>query len=275
MAAPLASLPSSPRPPRPVRSVTAVRYATALREGGSMPGLVEADDDGLYVVKLRGAGQGTPVLVAELVCAELARAAGLPVPEIVLVELDTKLGRNEPDSEIREQLMKSAGTNLGLDYLPGSVTYDPAAGPPVPHALASRIVLFDAFVTNPDRSAKNPNMLRWHDALWLIDHGAALYYQYSYAPDAPLAGARSAFSRIRDHVLLTRATDLAGAAAHLAAAWTRDVIATIVHQLPDGWLVTPHGPLPTRDEYAAWLGARVEALPHIAEEAARVRAQLV
>lgn len=249
-----------------------------------MPGLFEADDDGLYVVKLRGAGQGPPVLLAELLCAELARAAGLPVPEIVLIDVDPALGRNEPDSEIRELLLKSAGVNLGLDYLPGSITYDPAvtasgASPtvslkPSPE-LASRIVLFDAFVMNPDRSAKNPNMLRWHDHLWLIDHGAALYFQYSWQPDAPLAGARSAFSRIRDHVLLPLANEIPNAAKRLASVWTRTLITSITNALPDAWLTSPHAQMPTREQYADWLVTRVEALPHIAEEAARVRAQLV
>ncbi len=258
----------------PLRHVQAVRYVTALREGGSMPGLCEADDDGLYVVKLRGAGQGTPVLVAELLCAELARAAGLVVPEVVFVEVDAALGRNEPDSEIRELLMRSTGLNLGLDYLPGSLTFDPAVDR-VDAALASKTVLFDAFVTNPDRSAKNPNMLRWHDGVWLIDHGAALYFQYSWQPEAPAAGARGAFGRIRDHVLFGAAKDIVGAVPALQAAWTADVIEAITRQLPDTWLTSPHGAMPSREQYATWLSTRVEALPHIAEEAARVRAQLV
>lgn len=266
-----------------VRHVQAVRYVTALREGGSMPGLCEADDEGLYVVKLRGAGQGTPVLVAELLCAELARAAGLVVPEVVFVEVDPVLGRNEPDSEIRELLLRSGGLNLGLDYLPGSLTYDPAVDV-VESGLASRIVLFDAFVTNPDRSAKNPNMLRWHDGsgdkksgltTWLIDHGAALYFQYSWQGDAPLAGAGGAFARIRDHVLLPAATEIAGAVAGLQAAWTPEVIEAIAGQLPDTWLDGSHAALPTREQYAAWLTTRVAALPHIAEEVARVRAHVV
>jgi len=247
-----------------------------------MPGLFEADDDGLYVVKLRGAGQGPPVLLAELLSAELARAADLPVPEVVLIDVDPALGRNEPDTEIRELLLKSAGINLGLDYLPGSITYDPAVAGISPSVslmpsaeLASRIVLFDAFVMNPDRSAKNPNMLRWHDQLWLIDHGAALYFQYSWQPDAPVAGARSPFPRIRDHVLLPLASEIVAAATHLAAVWTASLISSITDAVPDAWLTSPHAQMPTREQYAEWLTTRVEALPHIAEEAARVRAQLV
>lgn len=268
-----------------VRRVTAVRYVTPLREGGSLPGLFEADDDGLYVVKLRGAGQGTPVLVAELLCAELARAAGLPVPEVVQIDLDAALGRNEPDPEIRQLLMASVGLNLGLDYLPGAITYDPAAelrdrshgGPSTPPdaELASRVVLFDAFVTNPDRSARNPNMLRWHRRLWLIDHGAALYFQYSWQAEAPTAGARAPFSRIQDHVLLTRASQVPEAAAHLQACWTPAFIADLTSKLPESWLSSPHFQLPSREQYAQWLTTRVDALPHIAQEVARVRANLV
>ena len=274
---------AAPRTALPVRKVAAVRYVTPLREGGSLPGLCEADDDGLYVVKLRGAGQGPPVLVAELVCAELARAAGLPVPEVVQIDLDAALGRNEPDPEIHQLLMASVGLNLGLDYLPGAITYDPAAellaspgGVRAPDAtLASRIVLFDAFVMNPDRTARNTNLLRWHQRLWLIDHGAALYFQYSWQPDAPTAGARAAFPRIQTHVLLTRASRIAEASAHFQAAWTPALVGAICDQIPEPWLSSPHFQLPSREQYATWLTTRIDALPHIAEEVARVRANLV
>ncbi|MFO0747070.1 MAG: HipA family kinase [Myxococcota bacterium] len=258
-----------------LRTVTAIRYVTPLREGGSMPALVEADDDGLYVVKLRGAGQGPPVLVAELIAAELARVAGLMVPDVVGVEVDQALGRNEPDSEVRGLLMASGGLNLGLDFLPGSVTYDPAADPAPDALLASTLVLFDAFVTNPDRTPKNPNLLTWQRRLWLIDHGAALYFQYAWNAEAPLAGARTAFARIKDHVLLPLASRLGDAAKALQSAWTAEKIAAITVDIPDSWLVSDHAVLPTREQYAAWLQTRLEALPHIAEEAARVRASLV
>ncbi|MBL8784198.1 MAG: aminotransferase class I and II [Deltaproteobacteria bacterium] len=270
------------RPGTGPRTVVATRYVTALREGGSLPGLIEADDDGLYVVKLRGAGQGTPVLVAELLAAGLARAAGLPMPEVVLVEVDSALGRNEPDPEIHALLLASVGLNLGLDFLPGSITFDPAASLAPSSELASRIVLFDAFITNPDRSAKNPNLLEWHDGgqrgkrgLWLIDHGAALYFQYGWRQEAPLAGARSAFSRLGGHVLLSRASGLAAAVGDLQAAWTPEVIAALCAAIPDTWLDGAHMTLPSREQYAAWLTARVEALPHLAEEAARARAHHV
>jgi hypothetical protein len=147
-----------------------IRYVTPLREGGSLPAIVEADDDGLYVLKFRGAGQGPRMLIAELVSGELARVAGLPVPEVVFAELDPELARTEPDPEIHALILDSAGLNLALDYLPGSVTYDPVVQRLGPD-LASRIVWFDAFVSNVDRTAKNTNMLLWHRKLWLIDHG--------------------------------------------------------------------------------------------------------
>ena len=154
-----------------MRTVAATRYVTPLREGGSLPAIVEADDSGMYVLKFRGAGQGVHALVAELICGELARALELPVPEVVLVALDAALGRNEPDAEIRDLLKKSAGLNLALDYLPRSITFDPVVGPAPSAELASRIVWFDAFVTNVDRTPKNPNLLVWHRQLYLIDHG--------------------------------------------------------------------------------------------------------
>ena len=165
-----------------LRTVSATRYVTPLNEGGSLPGLVEADDDGLYVLKFRGAGQGPKALVAEVIAGELARALGLRVPELVLVELDPLLGRAEPDPEIQELLLASAGLNLGVDYLPGSLTFNPAAGLPPTAELAARVVWFDALVTNVDRTPQNPNILVWHRALWLIDHGAALYFHHAPVP---------------------------------------------------------------------------------------------
>ena len=157
-----------------LRTVRATRYVTALREGGSLPGLIEADDDGLYVLKFRGAGQGRLALVAEVLVGELARAVGLPVPELVLIELDPDLGRAEPDPEIQELIAGSGGLNFGIDFLPGALAYTPAAGPP-PEELAADVVWLDALATNVDRTPRNPNLLVWHASLWLIDHGAALY----------------------------------------------------------------------------------------------------
>ncbi|MGH3049273.1 MAG: HipA family kinase, partial [Gaiellaceae bacterium] len=159
-----------------LRTIEATRYVTPFREGGSLPALVEASDDGLYVLKFRGAGQGPKALVAEVVAGELARALGFSVPELALVELDPALGVAEPDPEIQDLLAASAGTNLGVDFLPGALGFNPAAGPAPAPELAADVVWFDALVTNVDRTARNPNLLLWHGRLWLIDHGAALYF---------------------------------------------------------------------------------------------------
>jgi len=182
-----------------VRTVTASRYVTPLREGGSLPAIIEADDDGLYVLKFRGAGQGPKALVAELLAGEIGRAVGLPVPEIVFVELSAELARTEPDAEIQSLIGASAGLNVALDYLPGSVTFDPLVF--VPEArLASAIVWFDAFVCNVDRTARNVNMLIWHRRLWLIDHGASLYFHHSW--NSRDQHATKPFTLIKDHALL-------------------------------------------------------------------------
>src|SRR5262245_17055105 len=170
-----------------LRKVRATRYVTPLREGGSLPAIVEADDEGLYVLKFRGAGQGPLALVAELVAGEIGRALGLSVPEIVLVEVDAVLGRNEPDEEIRDLLKASTGLNLALDYLPGATMFDPAAGDIADSPTASLAVVFDAFVTNIDRTVKNPNLLMWHRKLYFIDHGAALYFHHDWKQTAEMA----------------------------------------------------------------------------------------
>src|SRR5882762_4687826 len=187
------------------RTVVATRYVTPLREGGSLPAIIEADDDGMYVLKFRGAGQGPKALIAELVAGEVARAAGLPVPEIVFVELDPELARAEPDPEIQDLIRASTGLNLALDYLPGSVMFDPVAEQPDAD-LASAIVWFDAYVTNIDRTARNTNMLMWHRRLWLIDHGAALYFHHSWTNYRERSS--DAFPLIKDHVLLKLAGSL-------------------------------------------------------------------
>src|SRR5258708_9024 len=188
-----------------VRTVTATRYVTPLREGGSLPAIIEADDDGMYVLKFRGAGQGPKALIAELVAGELARAAGLPVPEIVFVELDPELARTEPDPEIQDLIRASAGLNLALDYLPGSITFDPVVDKPDP-GLASSVVWLDALISNVDRTPRNPNILTWHKKLWLIDHGASLYFHH--ASSDFVSRARRPFPQIKDHVLLPFATQL-------------------------------------------------------------------
>lgn len=239
-----------------------------------MPALVEADDDGLYVVKLRGAAQGTPMLVAEVIAAGLARAVDLPVPEVVAVVLDPVLGRNERDSEVRELLLKSGGINVGLDFLPGSITYDPVADPAPSPQLASTIALFDVLVMNPDRSAKNPNMLSWQNRLWLIDHGAALYFHYAWQPETPLAGADRPFAPLASHVLLALATDIEGLVETLAPCWFH-AIDTVIAEVPESlWEEGNVNTMPPRDAYARWLRARVEALPAIAAHAQTLVARL-
>ena len=261
-----------------MRTVRAARYVMPFRQGGSVPALVEADDLGLYVVKLRGAGQGAKVLVAELVTGELARAAGLDVPEIVLVELDRELAASEPDPELCMPLEASAGLNLGLDYLPGSITYDPVVGPPPDPQVASRIVLLDAFVANVDRTPRNANLLSWHDRVWLIDHGASLYVHHGWTPDEPLEGVEDPFPEVRDHVLLREASALRDAGAHLAATIGPALIDRVVAQVPPSWLEhdrTFADVEAQRAAYRGWLTARIATLPRLVEEAERARAQRV
>jgi len=218
-----------------VRTVAATRYVTPFREGGSVPGLVEADDDGLYVVKWRGAAQGVKALIAELVVGELARALDLPVPDIVLVDLDLRLAAAEPDPEIHALLEGSGGLNVGLDFLPGALTYNPAADPPPAASLAAEIAWFDALTTNPDRTVRNPNILMWHGRPWLIDHGAALYVQHTWRD--PDAHARRPFPPLREHILLPFAGPLVEADARLAPRLTPELIDGIVGLVPDAWLL--------------------------------------
>jgi HipA-like protein len=240
-----------------LRRVAATRYATALREGGSLPGLVEADDDGLYVVKFTGAGQGPAALVSEVVVGELARALGLLVPELVVVEVDPALVRAEPDPEIRELVQASAGPNLGVDFLPGALPYSPDR-PPDPE-LAAGVVWLDALVENVDRTPRNPNLLRWHGNLWLIDHGASLFVHHGSAD--PLAVAARPFPAIRDHVLLPAAGSIAAADERLAPRADPAAAAALV---PEAW--TDGAP------YTAHLEARLSEPREWVQEADRARA---
>jgi hypothetical protein len=255
-----------------VRTVTASRYITPLREGGSLPAVIEADDDGLYVLKFRGAGQGRKALIAELLAGELARAAGLPVPEIVFVQLDAELARTEPDAEIQDLMRASAGLNLALDYLPGSVAFDPLVHR-LDADLASAIVLHDAFVSNVDRTPRNVNLLMWHRQVWLIDHGASLIFHHQW--DGYLERSTSPFPMIKDHVLIGQASRIADADARLAQRLSAEVMARIVDGVPDDWLEeTPHfrGPREQRAAYLRYLTARLQAPRRFVEEALRARA---
>ena len=240
-----------------LRGVEATRYVTPLREGGSLPGLVEADDDGLYVVKFRGAGQGAKALVAEVVVGELARALGLPVPELVAVELDPRIGVAEPDPEIQELLQGSAGTNLGVDFLPGALAFDEATARELDPAWAAQVVWLDALTTNVDRTPRNPNLLVWHGRTWLIDHGAALYLQHG-ADDLPALAERP-FPALAEHVLLARAGSIAEAHERLAGV-AADAIAGAVAAVPAAWL-----PEPGRDPYADYLERRLRWGGFVAE----------
>jgi hypothetical protein len=255
-----------------LRTVTATRYVTPLREGGSLPAIVEADDDGLYVLKFSGAGQGSKALIAELVAGEIGRALGLPVPEIVFVELDPALGSTEADPEIQDLIKASAGLNLALDYLPGSITFDPLIQKPDP-ALASATVWFDAYTTNVDRTLRNTNILVWHRKLWLIDHGAALYFHHAWEADY-LERSRKPFMKINEHVLLPFANEIAEADAELCARLTPEVIRGVVELIPDAWL----GDEPRfsnadehRKAYMEYLLRRLDAPRTFVEEASRAR----
>ena len=246
-----------------MRTVTATRYVAPLREGGSMPGLVEADDDGLYVLKFRGAGQGPLALVAEVVGGELARALGLLMPELVLIDLDPVLGHAEPDPEIQELIDASAGVNLGVDFLPGALPFA-AAIDGVDPGWAADVVWLDALITNVDRTPRNPNLLSWHGRVWLIDHGAALYRQHAADDLATEAG--RPFAPIRDHVLLPHAGSIADAHERLAPKLDAAAVDAVVGAIPQAWLSGR-----PRAGYAAYLNERLAdgAFAREAEEARR------
>lgn len=251
-----------------LRTVKAMRYVTPLREGGSLPAIVEADDDGLYVLKFRGAGQGIKALIAELVGGEIGRTLGLRVPEIVFVELDAALARTEPDPEIQDLIKASGGLNLALDYLPGSITYDTMIEKPAA-ALASKIVWFDALTANVDRTPRNANMLWWHKNIWLIDHGAAFFYHHN--ADTFTANSRNPFRQIKDHMLLPFADEIETADAGASALLPPEVLREIVSLIPDEWLDEPEK---TRSRYLEFLTARLAAPREFVKEAIDARRNL-
>ena len=238
-----------------LKEVIATRYITPLREGGSLPGLVEADDFGTYVLKFTGAGQGRKTLVAEVVCGELARRLGLRVPRLVTVGLDPVLGLGEPEQQVQDLLRSSGGTNLGMDFLSGALGFDPLAFAVSPEE-AGRIVWFDALVNNVDRSWRNPNLLMWRGELWLIDHGATMIWHHNW-PGAEAFAGRSYDAS--DHALARFAPDLAGAAAELAPRVTEELLTEVTAEIPDAWLADEPGfdtPDDLRHAYARVLLAR-------------------
>jgi hypothetical protein len=236
-----------------MRRVSATRYVTALREGGSLPGLVEADDDGLYVVKFRGAGQGPGALVSEVVAGELGRAIGLRVPELVVIDVVPELGHAEPDPEIQELIEASAGTNLGMDFLPGALPFDGSSDRRIDPDEAAAIVWFDWLITNIDRTPRNPNLLSWHGHLWLIDHGAAFFRQHGPVPLSLTAGRPTPM--LSDHLLLPAAGPVRSAGEKLAGA-VRDATGAAVAAVPSEWL----GPEPEaeREQFRLFLEARLK-----------------
>ena len=246
----------------PLPTIEATRYVTPLREGGSLPALVEASDDGLYVLKFTGAGQGPKALVAEVVAGELARALGFTVPELALVELDPALAQAEPDPEIQDLLDASAGRNVGMDFLPGALPFTPERPPDA--ELAADVVWFDALVLNVDRTPRNPNLLRWHGRTWLIDHGAALYFHHAAERDE--AHARLPFAAVAEHVLLPFAGSILDADARLAPRATDALLAAVVDAVPGEWVGADNPSL-----YADYLRARLSEPREFVAEAERAR----
>ena len=252
-----------------LRTVNVTRYVTPLREGGSLPAIAEADDDFLYVLKFRGAGQGTKALIAELIGGELARTLGFKVPEIVFANLDTAFGRTEADEEIQDLLKASVGLNLALHYLSGAITFDAVVTKP-PTLLASQIVWLDCLITNVDRTPRNTNMLMWHKELWLIDHGAALYFHHSW--DNWREQATRPFVPVKDHVLLPWATELDVVDNQFKAILTEDKVREIVGLVPDQWLEDESvSASEKREVYIQFLLTRLAASAVFIEEANHAR----
>ncbi len=258
-----------------LRTVTVTRYVTPLREGGSLPAIAEADDDFLYVLKFRGAGQGIKSLIAELIGGELARALGLKVPEIVLANLESSFGRTEPDEEIQDLLKASTGLNLALHYLSGAITFDPAVSTP-DALLASKIVWLDCFLTNVDRTPKNTNMLTWNKELWLIDHGASLYFHHSWTNWEEQAV--KPFVQVKDHVLLPVASEIEEASKIYKAILTHDLLDSIINLIPDNWLTTGDytgEPQEIKNTYLDFLKKRLDHSDIFEKEAEHARTALI
>ncbi|MEI9934333.1 MAG: HipA family kinase [Ferruginibacter sp.] len=258
-----------------IRTVNVTRYITPLREGGSMPAIAEADDGFMYVLKFRGAGQGSKALIAELIGGEIARLLGLKVPELVFANLDEAFGRTEPDEEIQDLLKASVGLNLALHYLSGSITFDPTVTT-VDTKLASQIVWLDCLLMNVDRTVRNTNMLLWHKELWLIDHGAALYFHHSW--DNWEEQALRPFTHIKDHVLLSQASELEKVNGEFRSILSEDKIHEIVSLIPDEWLLkdTPfQSAEENRKAYETFLLSRIAHSEIFVKEAQHARETLI
>ncbi len=258
-----------------LRNVNVTRYITPLREGGSLPALAEADDDFKYVLKFRGTGHGPKALISELIGGEVARALGLPMPELVFANLDEAFGRTEGDEEIQDLLQGSRGLNLAMHFLSGAITFDPVVTT-VNAKLASQIVWLDAFLTNVDRTFKNTNMLIWHKELWLIDNGASLYFHHSWTNWETTA--KTPFALIKDHVLLPKATLLEEVNIEYKKILTEDTLRAIVALIPDEWVKwegTEETPEQLREVYFKFLSIRLQHSDVFTKEAQHAREALI
>lgn len=258
-----------------LRTVNVTRYVTPLREGGSLPAIAEADDEFLYVLKFRGAGQGVKALIAELIGGEIARLLGFKIPEIIFANLDTAFGRTEPDEEIQDLLKASVGLNLAIHYLSGAITFDPVVTTLDPK-LASQIVWLDCLLTNVDRTPRNTNMLIWHKELWLIDHGASLYFHHSWYNWQEQA--KRPFVNVKDHVLLPRASELELVDAEYRVILTPAHIRKIVDLIPDEWLSAgfeEETPDAIRNVYYEFLTTRIAVSDIFVKEAQNARESLI
>lgn len=254
-----------------LRTVDVVQYLSPLREGGSMPAIVKADDDFLYVLKFRGAGQGKRALVSEVLGGELARAIGLHVPELVLMHLDDSFSKTEPDEEIQDLLKFSVGLNLGLHFLSRAITYDPLVGE-VDAITASKVVLLDSIISNIDRTAKNTNLLQWNKELWLIDHGASFYFHHNWKTWEQHL--ERSFPLIKDHVLLPKATQLENAATEIKAVLTPNLVNTIIESVPEAWLETETNEMSVanvKEAYRAFICSRINKIDELVKEANNAR----
>lgn len=254
-----------------IRTVNVIQYIKPLREGGSLPAIVKADDGFLYVLKFRGAGQGKKALIAELIGGEFTRAIGLKIPELVFMNLDDSFSKTEPDEEIQDLLKFSVGLNLGLHFLSSAITFDPLVSKVAP-MIASKIVLLDSMISNIDRTAKNTNLLSWNNELWVIDNGASFYFHHNWANWRNHL--TRTFPLIKDHVLLPYASQLKEAALEIKGLMTPDKIAEIIATIPEDWLLDPSdeiSPNEMRAAYIEFIHAKFSLIDSLVKEAEDAR----